>query len=243
MSEHTFRPIGARYGSIAAQEQSGRYVQEPLKNLHGSVSTQVIHVDSRSRNLTLHPRASDFVVRLPKPLHNVVSVRLLSATIPILEPTIHAPIPAETNPYIVLRSDVLGSSMDVLRGAAGPDSGAVIGGASIDAERRNAIADNGAWAIIPLIPQIAAQVGGDTVQYAVWSEQNNQPAVKYFRPPLAMIKEMRFHLVQWGQSTDVRTKYDTYALPAESAVPSNTDPSGLVPQNNVSFLFEVTSMQ
>ena len=241
---HAFRPHGARYNGVAAQEQSGNYVQSPSKNLHGSVSTEVIHVDSRSRNLTLHPRASDFVVRFAKPLHNVMSVRLLSAIVPILHPVIHAPIPLETNPYIILRSDTPGATLDVLRGAAGPASGAVSGGVSVDTDRRNSIADGGALAVVPLIPRTAARVGGDeTVNYAVWVEQNEQPAVKYFRPPQAMLKELRLHLVEWGQSTDVRTHYTTYPLPAETPPAGNTVASGLLPHNNVSYVLEITSMQ
>lgn len=48
--------------------------------------TSVVRVSSSQRNLMLHPRASDFEVRLPKAISNIYSARVLQCNLPYIVP-------------------------------------------------------------------------------------------------------------------------------------------------------------
>ena len=61
----------------------------PLKYPLGSVNpverkttTQLISLDSIFRDLSLYPKSTDFIINLPNPVENVISMKLISAEIP-----------------------------------------------------------------------------------------------------------------------------------------------------------------
>jgi hypothetical protein len=242
--------------AIQQQKTAGDYREAPPRNLAGTVSSHVIAVDSRTRVVSINPSANDFSVQFPvgRGFKNVLSVRLLMVIVPILAADVHATTPAEVNPYVVLQADSLGrDELDTIENSFGRTGYANEGpflplGGSLEQTTRNGIFDDSAMAIIPLIPATAADVESiavpparTCVNYAVWRAEDNQPVVKYFRPPLSTITGLRLRLSQWGQSTSPRTQYDLYQLPDEAEPAAPTDPSGLLPQNNVQYLFEIVA--
>lgn len=217
--------------AFAAQHQDGSYTPTTHHtNLVGTTSTRVLLVDSRSRDVRRFPQASDFAVKLDEPLHEVTSIRLMTAIVPIYNPSVHPTVTgvAETSPYVVLRLEDMPAG-DGIRGGTSEQS-------------RNAIADDGAVGVIPMIPEISADVGGGVVaQYARWSESNARPSALYFRSPLAMLTHLHIRLAEWGESTQARSVSRTYPLPDETPPTAPSAPSGLLPQNNTVFVFEITS--
>jgi len=247
---HAYGGAAARspWDTLAIQQQRtrGDYVGAPPRNLAGTVSSHVVAVDSRTRDLSVKPQASDIEIQFTKErgFKQVLSVRLLMAIIPILATDVHSTTPSEVNPYVTLQVDTLGDdALDTIENAVGRTR-------NTDTEQctRNGIFDDSVMTIVPLIPATSGDVESITsppdrtcVNYAVWRAEDNIPVVKYFRPPLSNMSGLRIRLSQWGQSTEGRTEYDLYQLPPEAEPASETDPSGLLPQNNVQYIFEVVS--
>lgn len=220
--------------AFAAQQQSGHYVAAPRfqQNLVGTTTTAHFIIDSRARDVSRDPSAAHFTVKLDKPLERVVSIKLTRALVPILDPAVHPSLTAtELSTAAVLRLEDLPTG-DGLRGTTRPDG------------QGNAIADDGALAVIPMNAQISANLGGGVIaRYTDWRSGDQTPDTLFFRAPLHQLTELRIRLVEWGESTHPQSYSRTYPIPAETAPASSSAPSGLLQQNNAIFVFEITAMK
>jgi hypothetical protein len=59
-----------------------KYPLGNINQIERKTTTQLISIDSIFRDLTLYPKSTDFVINLPNPIENVISMKLIAAEIP-----------------------------------------------------------------------------------------------------------------------------------------------------------------
>ena len=233
-------PPRSPWGNAGTQEQAGSVVRAPEQNLVGITNSKVIFVDSRTRNIDRNLQASDFDIKFHDAFRNVTSIRLLSALIPIFNAAVHtepAGVTYDPNPFVILQVEPIGQrSTTLLSGTVG------IGASNAaDQDTRNHIADDNGMVVIPLSTSgTSIAVGGNTVEFASWRELPNHAAVIRFKPPVATLTGLRLRLATWGASaTQARGDYNTYPLDEEASPASAVAASGLEPENQVQYVFEI----
>jgi len=88
---------------VYTQTNQGPLIAPSWENKRGILNSHIVPVDSRLRDYNFFPSAQRFKIRLPQTYHNVFSVELLNACIPIVG----------TDKYVMLRIPQL----EVLQGA------------------------------------------------------------------------------------------------------------------------------
>lgn len=84
---------------IYTQTNQGPLIEPSWENKRGILNSHIIAVDSRNRDYNFFPSAQRFKIRLPDTYHNVYSVEVLNACIPIVG----------TENYVSLRIPDLGT--------------------------------------------------------------------------------------------------------------------------------------
>ena len=242
-----------RWHNHGVEEQSGAVVPAQSATRAGITNSKSYFVDSRTRIVSRSPSAADFEVVFDRVLHNVTSVRLISAIIPIINTAVgaHGAIANyQPNTYVMLHLKPSGGGIgqgSTLDSAFGDPSTVSPVTAPGDAQTRNIISDADSLVAIPLNPNgpnIDATGGGVIVNFTHWEDKAEHDAVLRFKSPLSSLKGLEFKLMVWANSNGSeggRTQAVTYPLPDETTPPTTSGASGLLPINQVQYQIEIVS--
>ncbi len=165
---------------VYTQTNQGNMVEPSWQNNRGIFTSHIIDVDSRVRNFDIFPNPNHFKIRLPCVYHNVYSVELLNACIPIVPNT---PLLPTDEPYVVMRI----AGIPVGEGALTTGTSTIF----------SPLFD-GAFAKIPLIEHFSG------VGYTFWRKDERR-AIKYFEPRKSELGELEIFLEQMNAGGPIGT--------------------------------------
>ncbi len=165
---------------VYTQTNQGQIIQPSWENQRGIINSHIVQVDSRVRNFDLFTNPNHFRIKLPQIYHNVASIELLHACIPIVPNT---PLQPADEKYVVMR----------LRGIPG-GSGAEPTGISTN----NSPIFDEAFAKIPLIEHFSG------IGFTFWRKDELR-AITHFQPRRSELAELEISLVQMGTGTPLGT--------------------------------------
>jgi len=181
---------------VLVQNQAGERI-DPKSHYNelGSVSTHIVLVDSRDRDLNKHVWASKFTIRLPEELRNVMSCKLLRVQIPI--PTDLIDTTDGLEPFVAIRCPQL------------ERVGQCIADGTADIPHNQFAQD--AFALVPL----RHDASYDTGKYVTIWEPTTNYVVKRFAPWKARLTELNISL--WVRTNGLVAGEVEYPLTTEVA--------------------------
>lgn len=200
---------------VYTQTNQGKLIHPSWENQRGILASHIIHVDSRVRDFDLFPNANHFKVKLPTNLHNVFSIELLNACIPI-KPNV--PLLVTDEHYLMLKIQE-GSS-----GSIGVGEGAL----STLGDNFSPLFDD-SLAKIPLIENFSG------TGFTFWRKDELR-AIKYFEPRRSELSSLEITLEQIAAGGAFGS---TILYPLVPVVP----PITLIPNssNDIKLTFEIVA--
>jgi hypothetical protein len=190
-------------------------VHRPRKLPVTLVSSKLVVLDSRDRDIIADPSANKFKMRIPDVPQGIQSVELVEALIPVLAVPVDATVgstPVEQ--YVVLCIDELQTAF-----TAQP----------VDPNSRNFNpVCQGSFAQFIMASELA---GGDT--YLHWSRTSGRRAIKTFPEPLDKLSQLTIRL--WSRTSG--------STPLLYPLPNETPAAPLSPLNNIFLRFEIISQK
>ncbi|GAF84294.1 unnamed protein product [marine sediment metagenome] len=202
---------------IYTQTNQGKLIEPSWENNRGILNSHIVHVDSRVRDFPNYLSANNFKFKLPQVYHNVYSIELLHACIPILPAP---PLVAANEQYVVLR--LTAGSKNLGEGSTAQPTG------STSANYTPVFDD--AFAKIPLMDNF----GG--TPFTFWRKDELR-AIHYFQPRASELGEIRIQLLQMPQGLPIGSSPIPYPLP-NVALPVLNVPTAA---NEVTYVFEIVS--
>jgi hypothetical protein len=183
------------YNPMKITDQAGRVIN-PLDdhNRNKSLSSHIVLVDSRDRNLKLFTNANSFQIQLPREYRNVLSVQMLRVHMPV--PTSLISTTDGIEPFVVIRCPQLKRVEQ--------------SGARITADiARNEFCED-AFALVPL----GQETVYDTGKYTTIWEPRSYNVVKQFAP---WGRLDRLDLSLWVRTNGTIVGESAYPFTAETA--------------------------
>lgn len=180
------------------QTNHGKIVEPSWENNRGILNSHIVPIDSRLRDYNLYPSANNFKVRLAQIYHNVRSIELLDAIIPIKGSQL----------YVSLK---LSGSGRILNHEAGETT-------ALAPNVSNPLL-NDSFALIALTPDFA------TDEITHW-EKGERRHIHYYQPPLSTLDTLQITLEEWGAVGSAFDTVNLYGLATEAPpVTTNPDPT------------------
>lgn len=150
-------------------------VAPTYNNNRGIVSSHMLFIDSRVRDRAHFPSANSFIVRAPHDIHNVHSMELVDALIPIRP----APLAAGDEMFVMLKVEGLSQKGAILESAL-----------STSENTYHTDVYNDTFARIPLVDN------GPRANTTLWERTEKHEFPKWFLPRIDTIRSFRITLCQ-----------------------------------------------